>query len=81
MRVSKKELIKVKKAMDNEKNTRIFKRYMSLFLYLSGRTCGEISKIVVISKNTVSRINQVYFKEDFEGIKKTLEWRNTTHSF
>ena len=62
MRVSEKELIAVEKAMKNEKNTRIYKRYRSLYLYLSGESCRKIAKTIGISKTIVSRINQVYYE-------------------
>jgi len=39
MRASLEELIHIKKAMDSEKNARVFKRYQALYLYLSGKTC------------------------------------------
>jgi transposase len=68
MRVSKKKLQKVKLAMDNEKSARYFKRYQSLFLYLSGMKCADVAKIVGITKNSVSRIHQVYRKEGLSGI-------------
>lgn len=68
MRVSKEELQKVKSAMDNEKSVRYFKRYQSLYLYLSGMKCADVAKIVGITKNSVSRINQIYRKEGLSGI-------------
>lgn len=68
MRVSREELQKVKSAMNNEKEARYFKRYQSLYLYLSGKKCDEVASIVGLSKISVSRINQVYKKEGLAGI-------------
>lgn len=68
MRVSGEELQKVKTAMNNEKEARYFKRYQSLYLYLSGKKCDEVASIVGLSKISVSRINQVYKKEGLAGI-------------
>jgi transposase len=68
MRVSQEELQKVKSAMGNEKRVRNFKRYQSLYLYLSGMKCADVAKIVGITKTSVSRINQVYQKEGLSGI-------------
>jgi transposase len=68
MRVSKKEIQKVKLAMDNEKNVRYFKRYQSLYLYLSGMKCADVAEIVGITKTSVSRIHQIYRKEGLSGI-------------
>jgi len=76
MRVSKEELQKVKSAMDNEKIVRYFKRYQSLYLYLSGMKCTDVAGIVGITKNSVSRIHQIYCKEGLSGIPdKTREGR------
>ena len=68
MRVSKEELQKVKSAMNSEKKARYFNRYQSLYLYLSGKKCDEVASIVGLSKISVSRINQVYWKEGLVGI-------------
>lgn len=68
MRVSQKELQRVKSAMDSAKKVRNFKRYQSLYLYLSGMKCADVAKIVGIAKTSVSRINQVYKKEGLAGI-------------
>jgi putative transposase len=68
MRVSREELQRVKSAMNNEKEARYFKRYQSLYLYLSGKKCDEVASIVGLSKISVSRINQVYKKEGLAGI-------------
>lgn len=68
MRVTKKELQKVKSAMDNEKSVRYFKRYQALYLFLSGMKCAEVAKIVGITKTSVSRIHQLYRKEGLSGI-------------
>jgi transposase len=68
MRVSREELQRVKSAMNNEKEARYFKRYQSLYLYLSGKKCDEVASIVGLSKISVSRINQVYKKEGLTGI-------------
>ena len=68
MRVSRAELQRVKSAMNSEKEARYFKRYQSLYLYLSGKKCDEVASIVGLSKISVSRINQVYKKEGLAGI-------------
>lgn len=76
MRVAEEELQKVKFAMDNEKKVRNYKRYQSLYLYLSGMKCADVSKVVGITKTSVSRINQVYLKKGLAGIPdKTREGR------
>lgn len=49
MIVSKEELKKVKTALNNEKNVRIFKRYISLLLCPLGKICGEVSYIFLIT--------------------------------
>jgi len=61
MRVSQEELDKVKSAMNTQKKTRVYKRFLSLYLYLSGKTCEEVAEIVGITKTSVSRINQRYY--------------------
>jgi transposase len=68
MRVPREELQRIKSAMNNEKEARYFKRYQSLYLYLSGKKCDEVASIVGLSKISVSRINQVYKKEGLAGI-------------
>jgi len=68
MRVSKEELNKVKAAMDAVKETRYFKRYQSVYLYLSGMTCDQVAGIVGFHKSTVSDINQKYIKYGLDGI-------------
>lgn len=68
MRVSQEELSKVKEAMAAEKEARYFKRYQSVYLYLSGMTCDEVANIVGFHNCTVSDINQKYFKEGLAGI-------------
>lgn len=68
MRVSIDELEKVRVAMNTAKKVRDFRRYQSLYLYLSGKKCDEVAKIVGLNKGTVSRINQVYMKEGLAGI-------------
>ena len=50
MRLSEKELQVIKEAMDAEKNARVYKRYLSLYLYQSGKKCREIMEIVGFSK-------------------------------
>jgi len=68
MRVSLEELQKVKSAMNSEKRVRYFKRYQSLYLYLSGKKCDEVASIVGLSKVSVSRINHIYREEGLAGI-------------
>lgn len=68
MRVSQEELNKVKAAMNAEKKARVYKRYQSVYLYLSGRTCAEVANIIGLNKTTVSDINQLYKKEGLAGI-------------
>ena len=68
MRVSQEELNEVKATMDAEKKARVYKRYQSVYLYLSGRTCAEVAEIVGLDKSTVSDINQIYKKEGLAGI-------------
>lgn len=68
MRVSEEELQKIKSAMNTEKKARNFKRYQSLYLYLSGMKCTDVAKIVGITKTSVVRINQVYRREGLAGI-------------
>lgn len=68
MRVSREELQRIKSAMNNEKEARYFKRYQSLYLYLSGKKCDEVASIVGITKISVSRINQIYKREGLAGI-------------
>jgi transposase len=68
MRVTPEELEKVKKAMDSEKVTRVYKRFRALYLYLSGTTCEEVAKIVDLSRTTVCRINQIYREQGLQGI-------------
>jgi len=76
MRASLEELIHIKKAMDSEKNARVFKRYQALYLYLSGKTCEETAAIVNISKNTVSNIHMIYKNQRLSGIPdKTIPGR------
>jgi transposase len=58
----------VKKAMDSEKVTRIYKRFRSVYLYLSGKTYEEVAEIVGLCKTTVFRINQKYRKEGLQAI-------------
>jgi transposase len=68
MRVTQEELDKVKAAMDAQKKVKIFKRFQALYLYLSGKTCKEVAKIVGLNKCTVSEINQIYKNEGLAGI-------------
>lgn len=68
MRVPQEELDKVKAAMDTQKKVKIFKRFQALYLYLSGKTCKEVAKIVGLNKCTVSEINQIYKNEGLAGI-------------
>lgn len=68
MRVSQDELNKVKEAMNAEKKARVYKRYQSLYLYMSGKTCNEVAEIVGLNKASVSRVNQLYKKEGLAGI-------------
>ena len=68
MRASLEELIHIKKAMDSEKNARVFKRYQALYFYLSGKTCEETAAIVGINKNTVSNTNTIYKNQGLIGI-------------
>ena len=68
MRVSQEELNKVKAAMVAEKEARHYKRYQSVYLYLSGMTCEEVANIVGFHKSTVSDINQKYNKEGLSGL-------------
>lgn len=68
MRVSQEELKEVKSAMNAEKKARYYKRFQSLYFYLSGKTCAEVAEIVGLDKASVSRINQVYENEGLEGI-------------
>jgi transposase len=72
MRVTPEELEKVKKAMDSEKVTRVYKRFRSLYLYLSGITCEEVAEIVDLSRTTVCRINQIYREQSLQGIPDKL---------
>ena len=68
MRVSQEELDLIKAAMESEKKVRVFKRYQSLYLYLSGRKCEEVAGIVGLSKNAVSNIHVTYKAEGLKGI-------------
>jgi transposase len=68
MRITQKELEKVKSVMDNEKNVRYFKRYQALYLFLCGMKRAEVAKIVGITKTSVTRIHQLYRKEGLSAI-------------
>jgi putative transposase len=68
MRISQTELDEIYRAMKSEKKTRIYKRYHSLYLYHSGKTCKEISQILGFTEKTVSTLNQTYYKEGLKGI-------------
>jgi transposase len=76
LRASQEELNRIKAAMESEKKARVFKRYQALNLFLSGKTCNEVSDIVGITKNTVSNINMLYKNEGIDGIPdKTMPGR------
>lgn len=68
MRLSEKELQAIKEAMEAEKNARVYKRYLSLYLYQSGKKCREIMEIIGFSKPTICSINQQYKQEGLAGI-------------
>jgi len=68
MRVSQEEVQAVKKAMDSEKQTRLYKRYRALYLCLCGKTYEEVVEMVGLCKTSVYRINKVYKKEGLAGI-------------
>lgn len=59
--------------MDNEKNFRIFKRYMSLFLYLSGKTCGEISDSIRGITAMLHRLGMSYTRPTYVLAKADKE--------
>lgn len=68
MRVTQEELNKIKAAMEAEKKVRVYKRYQALYLFLSGKTCEEVAKILGITANTVSSIHIKYKEEGLNGI-------------
>ena len=62
MRSTPEELSAIKLAMEKEKLARVYKRYQALYLFLSGRTCKEISDLIGITSITVCNIHRAYKK-------------------
>jgi len=60
MNTTQEKINEVELLMKKEKVVRVYKRYYSLYLSLTGKTCREISEIVKINKNTVTEINKKY---------------------
>ena len=64
MRASQEELMIIKKAMNLEKKARVFKRYQTLYLYLSGKTCEETAYLSGFFYSVSTRVylsNHDYF--------------------
>lgn len=72
MRPTEKEIQVIKEAMDKEKNARVYKRYLSLYLYQSGKKHREITEIVGLTKQTICNINRQYKQEGLAGIPDKL---------
>jgi len=68
IRATQEELNAIKIAMDKEKSVRVYKRYLALYLFLSGKICNEISDIIGITAITVCNLHKTYKKEGLAGI-------------
>jgi len=75
-KVSEEELTAIKNAMDKETVVRVFKRYQALYLFLylflSGKTCRAIAKMLGITSTTVCNIHKIYQNEGLAGIPDKL---------
>ena len=63
-----KEIQAIYDAMKGAKETRMFKRYQTISLKLTGEKIADIAKIVGISKRTVNNYWRAYQKGGLEGL-------------
>ncbi len=68
IKASPEELRAVEQAMNAEKQTRMYKRYRALYLYLSGKSFAKITELSSLCRASVYRLVQVYRQEGLSGI-------------
>jgi len=72
IRATPEKLAAIKFAMEKEKAPRVYKRYQALYLFLLGKTCKEVSKIVGLTDITVCNIHRAYKKMGLAAIPDKL---------
>lgn len=66
--ITQQEIQAVLKKMSKEKNTKMFKRYQTIYLRLKGRQLKEIADIVRVSRKTVNNYIKAYKKDGLDGL-------------
>jgi len=78
IRATPEELAAIKFAMEKEQTPRVYKRYQALYLFLSGKTCKEVSSLIGLTDITVCNIHRAYKKDGLAVIPdKSIPGRPT----